>query len=47
MKKVVTMLAVLGLGLTLVGCGGDAPAPKKDTPKAEAPKKAEPKKDSH
>lgn len=44
MKKVVMLLAVLGFGLSLVGCGGDAAPPaKKETPKAETPKKEEPK----
>ena len=38
MKKVVTLLAVLGLGLTLIGCGGDAAPPAK---KPDASKPAE------
>jgi hypothetical protein len=41
MKKLVAMMVLVGLSLSLTGCGGGS-APKPDTKKPDAAKPAEP-----
>ena len=44
MKKLIALFTITAFASMLIGCGSEAPAPKKEAPKKEAPKKEEEKK---